>query len=283
MKKLIIGLGVIVVVAAGGLFYLNANAPKIIQAVIEDQGSSVTQVAVKVANVDLSISDLTAGIRGLTVGNPAGFKTDRAMSLGEVSVKIGDISQELVVVKEVMIRAPEITYEIGSSGSNIDAIQKNVEQFTGAGSDSSASAGSSGGDAGGDAAAPKVIISNLYIKGGKINVSASFMGGKTLTTSLPDIHLKDIGKESGGASPAEIADKIISSITKYSSSAASAIDLSSLGLADISGKAADVMKDVGGAVGGAVDGALSGTGDAGTKAKDAVKDAGGALKGLFGN
>ena len=275
MKKLMIGLGVIVIVAAGGLYYLNANAPKIIKAVIEDQGSSVTQVPVKVANVDLSISDLTAGIRGLTVGNPAGFKTDRAISLGEVSVKIGDISQELVVVKEVMIRAPEITYEIGSSGSNIDAIQKNVEQFTGAGSDT-APASTSGGDAGGDSAAPKVIISNLYIKGGTINVSASFMDGKTLTTPLPDIHLKDIGKESGGASPAEIADKIISSITKYSSSAASSIDLSSLGLSDISGKAADVMKDVGGAVGGAVDGA-------GTKAQDAVKDAGGALKGLFGN
>ncbi|PCI37682.1 MAG: hypothetical protein COB46_13065, partial [Rhodospirillaceae bacterium] len=261
-----------------------ANAPKIIQAVIENQGSKVTQVTVKVAKVNLSITDLTAGIIGLTVGNPAGFKTDQAISLGEVSVTIGDISQDLIIVKEVMIRAPEITYEIGSGGSNIDAIQKNVEQFTGAGSDSSASAASSsGGEADGASSAPKVIISNLYIKGGKINLSAPFMGGKSLTTPLPDIHLTDIGKESGGASPAEIANEIISSITKYSSSAASSIDLSSLGLSDISGKAADVMKDVKGAVGGAVEGALSGSGDAGTKAKDAVKDAGSALKGLFGN
>ncbi|PHS76697.1 MAG: hypothetical protein COB59_10770 [Rhodospirillaceae bacterium] len=283
MKKLMIGLGVIVIVAAGGLYYLTANAPKIIQAVIQDQGSKVTQVSVKVAKVNLSISDLTAGIVGLTVGNPAGFKTDQAISLGEVSVTIGDISQDLIVVKEVMIRAPEITYEIGSNGSNIDAIQKNVEKFTGAGSDSSAPAASSSGDDSGDSAAPKVIISNLYIKGGKINLSAPFMGGKSLTTPLPDIHLTDIGKDSGGASPAEIADEIISAITKYSSSAASSIDLSALGLSDISGKAADVIKDVKGAVGGAVEDAMSGTGDVGTKAKDAMKDAGGALKGLFGN
>ncbi|MBT7506647.1 MAG: hypothetical protein HN644_10265, partial [Rhodospirillales bacterium] len=71
------------------------------------------------------------------------------------------------------------------------------------------------------------------------------MDGSSLSTDLPDIHLTDIGKESGGASPAEVADEIISAITKYSSSAASGIDLSSLGLADISGKAADVAGEVG--------------------------------------
>ena len=37
MKKLMIGLGLIVVIVAGGLLYLGQNAPKIIQAVIEDQ------------------------------------------------------------------------------------------------------------------------------------------------------------------------------------------------------------------------------------------------------
>ena len=123
MKKIVIALCVVVVVVAGGMFYLSQNAPKIIKAVIEDQGSTVTQVSVTVSNVDLSLTDLTAGIRGLVVGNPAGFKTSQAISLGEVSVTIGDDwTMDTIVVDEVMIRAPEITYEIGSSGSNIDAI-----------------------------------------------------------------------------------------------------------------------------------------------------------------
>ncbi len=258
MKKIMIGLGVLVIVVAGVLFYLNQNAPKIIRAVIEDQGSKVTQVTVDVANVELSISDLKAGIAGLIVGNPDGFKTDHALSLGEVSVKLSqDWTMDLIVVEEVMIRAPEVIYEIGSDGSNIDAIQRNVEKFTGAGTGSSSDSG--------DAEGPKVVINNLYIKGGKISVSAPFMGGETLATGLPDIHLKDIGKDSGGASPAEVANQIISAITKSASAAAGSIDLSSLGLSDISGKAAEVMDD------------------ASKKASEAVEGATDALNNLLGN
>ena len=259
MKKLMIGLGLVIVIVAGGLFYLGQNAPRIIQAVIEDQGSTVTQVSVNVAGVDLSVADLKAGIRGLVVGNPVGFSTDHAISLAEISVQISqDWSTDLIVVDEIVISAPEITYEIGSKGSNIDAIQSNVDEFTGPDTD--------------DDTGPQVVINNLYIRDGEINVSAPFMGGKTLTTRLPEIHLTDIGKETDGASPAEVADQIISSIIKYASSEAGSIDLSSLGLADISGQAVqDAAENIGAAIGNNV----------GKEAKEAIKDAGGALKGLF--
>lgn len=274
-KKLIIGLGLVVVVLAVGIYYVSQNAGGFIKAAIEDQGSRATAVAVKVDAVDLSLTDLKAGIRGLTVGNPSGFETARAVSLGEVSVKINkEWSTNLIVIDEIMVRAPEITYEIGSSGSNIAAIQQNVESFMKALSS----------DPGGKTSAysepsepgPKVVISNLYIKGGKVNVSASLFKGKTITTPLPDIHLTDIGKDSGGASPAEVVDQIITAITESSSGAASSLDLSSLGLSDISGKAAEI----GGAAADAAKGALEGAGGA---AGDAAKDVGGALKGLFGN
>ena len=284
-KKLIIGLGLVVVVLAVGIYYVSQNAGAFIKAAIEDQGSRATAVAVKVDGVDLSLTDLKAGIRGLTVGNPSGFETARAVSLGEVSVKINkDWSTNLIVIDEIMIRAPEITYEIGSSGSNIAAIQQNVENFMkvmGGGSSDSGSAPSD------SAAGPKVVISDLYIKGGKINVSASLFKGKTLTTPLPEIHLTDIGKDTGGASPAEVVDQIISAITESSSGAAGSLDLTSLGLSDISGKAAEIGGAAAEAVGGALEGAMGGAGDAGDAAKDAMEGAaenvGGALKGLFGN
>ena len=126
------------------------------------------------------------------------------------------------------------------------------------------------------AAGPKVVISDFYIKGGKVNVSASLFKGKTMTTPLPDIHLTDIGKDSGGATPAEVVDQIITAITKSSSGAASSLDLSSLGLADISGKAAEMGGAAADAAKGALEGAVGGAGGA-------AKDVGGALKGLFGN
>ena len=286
LKKIFVGIGIFIVLVVTGMYYLSQNAGQIVQAAIEDQGSRATQVAVKLDAVDISLQELKAGIRGLTVANPPGFKTARAVSLGEVSVKIAkDWSLDLIAIDEVMVRAPEVTYEIGSGGSNIAAIQQNVENFMkvmggGPGGSDGASAPSESKDG------PKVVINDLWIKGGKVNVSASLLQGKTLTTPLPEIHLTDIGKDSGGASPAEVVDQIIAAITKHSGNAASSLDLSALGLSDISGKAAeiggaaaeaakDVMKD-------AMEGAGGGAGAVGDKAKDVMEGAGGAIKGLFG-
>ena len=279
-KKIAIGMSIFVVLAVTGMYYLSQNAGRIVQAAIEDQGSRATQVAVRLDAVDLSLADLRAGIRGLTVANPPGFKTTRAVSLDEVSVKISkDWNMDLIAIDEIMVRAPEVTYEIGSGGSNIDAIQKNVENFVkimGGGSKPGTSAPGESKDG------PKMIINDLYIKGGKVNVSATLLQGKTLTTPLPEIHLTDIGKDSGGASPAEVVDQIIAAITKHSGNAASSLDLSALGLSDISGKAVEI----GGAAAKAAQDAMKGAGGVGgavgDKAKDVMEGAGGALKGLLG-
>jgi len=288
-KKIAIGLGVLIVAAAVSVYYLAQNAGKMVETVIETQGSRVTRVDVELDAVDLSLTDLKAALRGLTVKNPTGFKTDRAISLGEISVKIAeDWSPNLIVIDEVMIDAPEITYEIGSGGSNIATIQKNVEDFmkvlsgpeSSSGSSSSTSEASSEGSEG-----PKIVINNFYLKNGRVNVSSSLLQGKTLSTPLPNIHLKDIGKEDGGdgATPAEVVDQLIAAISSKAGGAASSLDLSQLGLADISGKAAEMGKKAKEAAEGAVKGATEKLGGAGDGAKDAVEGIGGAVKGLFGN
>jgi hypothetical protein len=276
MKKLAIGLGLIVVVVAVGIYYLAQNAGKIVETVIEEQGTRVTQVDVALDSVDISLADLKAGLRGLTVANPSGFKTPRAVNLGEISVKLGkDWSPSLIVVEEVMVRNPEVTYEISAGGSNIAAIQKNVEDFMRV-----VSGGKSGAPASGDdASATKVIINDLYINGGKVNVSSTLLQGKVLPTPLPNIHLSDIGKNSGGASPAEIIDQVIAAITQSAGGAASALDLSQLGLSDISGTAAEMGKAARDAAEKAAQDTLQGVGGA---TGGAVEGAAGAVKGLFG-
>lgn len=273
IKNIAIAVGLLVVVVAVGIYYFASNAGKFVETAIEEQGSRVTKVDVALDAVDLSLTELKAGLRGLTVGNPAGFKTDRAVSLGEVSVKIGkDWSKDLIVIDEVMVRAPEITYEIGGSGSNIAAIQENVQNFMDAIGGGKSSSDTSGGDEGG----PKVVINNFYIKDGKVNVSSTLLQGQSLSTPLPNIHLKDIGKKSNGASPAEVVEQIIAAITKSSSGAASSLDLSKLGLADISGKASEMGKAAADTAKKALEGASGG-------AKGAADGAAGAIKGLFGN
>ncbi len=292
IKKILIGTGVVVVALVVGIYWLSQNAGPIVQAVIEEQGTRATQVPVTLDAVDIDLADLKAGLRGLAVANPPGFETERAISLGAISVKIAkDWSPNLIVIDEVMIDAPEVTYEIGSGGSNIAKIQENVDNFvkamTGPEQAGSGSTDGGKGNQGGESQdSPKVVINNFYIKHGKVNVSTALFKGKSLTAPLPDIHLQDIGKDDGsgaGATPTEVVEQIITAITDKADGAASSLDLSQLGVADITGKAAEI----GGAAKDALEGAgqkLDGAGDQlGGAAKDAGEALGGAVKNLFGN
>lgn len=270
MKKILIGLLILVVIVAAGLFYLWQGRDRFIKTAIEEAGSRATQVSVTLNQVDSgNVLDGSVALRGLVVGNPAGFKTESAFKLGEVSVKVdpGSVMSDIIVVKEVVIAAPQVTYEFGAGGSNIGTIQKNVEKMAG-GQSGGASSSSD------DGSGKKVVIENLYVRDGKVNVSADFLQGKQTGTNLPTIHLKDIGKSSGGASPTEVAEQVIEAIAKASTSAVAKLDVGAIKDAlskELGAKMGDVQKTLEQGTGGATDMLKKGTGDAEKS-----------LKGLFG-
>ena len=271
MKKVLIGVGVLIVVIAGGLYFVFSSLDSIIKAAVEKYGSEITQTKVTLNEVKLSVTSGKGALRGFTLGNPKGFNTESAMKFGEVSVSVDPttVTSDVIVIKEVRITGPQVTYELGSDGSNFDAIQKNVEAYTGGGSGKAAAKkekkdGKQG---------PKLIIENLYITDGKVGVSAGFLKGKTLGGTLPDIHLKDIGKEKKkepGASPAEVAKKIMDSISAGATKAVSALNIDGL------------TKSLKGAAGGAMEKLKSGGAGAGETLEKGLGGAGDALKGLFG-
>lgn len=271
MKKVLIGLVVIIVIVAGVLFYVWQNLGSLIKTAVEKAGSDVTQVKVSLKDVDTS--DLTHGgiaLRGLVIGNPPGFKTASAMKLGEISVKVdpATVTSNTIVVKEVVIGSPEITYEFGANGSNIGTIQKNVEKVAGGGKGGGTSASESGGSK------KKVVIDNLYIRNGKVNVSADFLQGKTAGANLPTIHLTNIGKGSGGATPSQVAEKVIAAISKSATSA--------VGKLDISGIKDALSKELGSKMGDMQKTLQQGTGGASDMLKKGTSGAEEGIKKLFG-
>lgn len=274
-KALIIGGGVLVVVIAAGLFLAVAGLDDLVKTAVEKGGSEATQVKVTLDKAEVKLTDGKASLSGLVVGNPEGFKTDNAFELGAISVTIdpATVTNDVVVIKEVVITAPKVTYELGAGGSNIDAIKSNVERLAGGGGSSSSSSEEG----------PKVIIEHLYVRGGEVHVSATALGGKTMSSPLPEIHLTDIGKDKGGADSGEVASKIMAALTSEVGGFVGNLDISSVfeGVANVpdslKGMAGGAMDKVGETLKGVT------SGDAATGAGDAVKDAGGALKKLFGN
>ena len=213
MKRLIgIGGGVLVL-AAIAVFFLYSSLDTIITSAIEKFGSEITQTQVTLKETKISATDGKGALRGFRMTNPANFKTDSSVEFDEISMTldIKTITEDIIVVKDITIASPMITYEHSSGGSNIDAIKKNVDSYLGAGTGSSEKK-SSGGDSGDGG--KKLIIEKLSILNGKANVSAAILQGKAMSVDLPNIVLKDIGKSKGGATPGEVASKVVETLQK---------------------------------------------------------------------
>jgi len=216
LKKILIGVVALVIIAGAGMYFLYSNLGSIIKAAIEKYGSEATQATVSVDSVTLSPTDGAGSIGRLVIGNPPGFTTPRSFDMGELklAVDVRTLTSNPVTIKDITIVAPQVMYERGQKGGNLEAIRDNVQKYAGtpAGSKPPPSEGSSSAPTKSEQPEKKVIIENLYVRDAKVTITAPglpALGTRTLETTLPTIHLKDIGKDKGGATPAEVAQQVL--------------------------------------------------------------------------
>ncbi|MFZ5523124.1 MAG: hypothetical protein ACOY9D_03445 [Pseudomonadota bacterium] len=195
MKKVFGILIVLAVLGIAAFFVLNNPLGRVVKFAIEGVGADMMQAEVHVSNVNISTSDGRGRLNGLKLGNPKGFKTDHALKADTIEIVIEPVSiaQDVVVLHKVLIDAPHIIYEKGGNGNNFDVIQRNVETYLGA----------SKGDREGKSKGKKLIIDSFVIRNAKVNYN------DTIDLALPDIELRNIGRKSGGATPAQVTKAII--------------------------------------------------------------------------
>jgi len=219
LKKLMIGILVLVLIAAGGVYFLFSNLDSIVKAAIEKYGTQATGTEVTLSSVKISTSTGEGTISGLVIKNPKDFNTPNAFELGSISVTIDTKSlwgDGPIVIHEIDIKTPKVTFEVDNSGrSNLQTIEKNTQSYA---APANTSTGTSPKSDNGGSGKPdrKIIISDLYIHDGQVQLSHALLKGKEITTPLPTIHLTNIGKDSGGASPAQIAKQVIGTVTAVS-------------------------------------------------------------------
>ena len=200
MKKPYLIILAALAVAAVALFFLfNNPLGRLVKLAVEEFGPRMTQADVRVGEVKISAGDGQGAISGLLLGNPKGFKTDYALKADKIEVGIepASIAQDIVMIHKVLLDAPHIIYEKGDHGSNLDAIQRNVEQYLGVngGKDSKSTD-------------KKMIIDSLVISNAKV----SYNGKLELT--LPDIEMRNIGKNTGGANSAQVVKAVCDELVK---------------------------------------------------------------------
>jgi uncharacterized protein involved in outer membrane biogenesis len=203
LKVGLIGVVVLTLLIAIAGFWIDS----MIKAGLETVGPRITRTAVTLERVRVSLLSGQGRIQGMVIGNPEGFQTENAFRLGDTRIRlnIGSVFSDRVVIDELVVDGPEVTYERGRSGSNIDQIQKNVEAFGSAASPTPPSSKTAKED---ESARRKFQINRLIVKNGRVRLSAAFMEGKAIDVSLPDIELKDIGSGSNGATLKEVVSRV---------------------------------------------------------------------------
>ncbi|AGH47009.1 AsmA family protein [Paraglaciecola psychrophila] len=127
MKK---GLGIftlVVLLIAGGAWYMLSGAGDFIRAQIEQQGSQYLATTVSVFKVDLALTEGRMTISDLDIKNPKGFSNEDAFSVDTITLDLGNVTGEPYVIQTMIIDAPEILYEVDASGKgNLIVIKNNL-------------------------------------------------------------------------------------------------------------------------------------------------------------
>ncbi|MCF6197135.1 MAG: hypothetical protein L3J50_10585 [Emcibacter sp.] len=206
MKKILIGLLVILLIVGGVVIYGASQSGTLIREAVLDYAPPATGAKVSLDKVDVAILGGSAGISNLTVGNPKGFKSDYAFKVANMAVKIdmASLTGEVIRIKEIRIDGADLIYELGTKGNNISKIQKNIEKYT----------QSLGLETSESESEAKFIVDNIYITGTKVKLATDLLGGKGAGLTLPDIHLKNIGTEDKAATAGEVGSAIFGAVNK---------------------------------------------------------------------
>lgn len=181
MKKLLIGLGVVVVILVGGALLLLSNLDGLVKTAIETYGSDAVGSQVSVESVEIDLTGGTAAIYGFSVENPEGFSDQVMMSFSEVSVAIdiSTINSEMIRINSIVAREPYALYESANGTTNVDAVSARF-----AGSEEEAV------DTAGDESAVQLHIASILIE--DIQAQMAGEGVPDLTLGLGDINLQDL-------------------------------------------------------------------------------------------
>jgi hypothetical protein len=211
MKKwILIGIAVIVVIIGVVLYVGVKNLGPLIKTAVNTYGPEITKTEVRLGEVDISLLSAEAKLKDFFLGNPEGFESPQAMSVESVRLNIDEksLTKDTLIIDTIEVISPEITYEKARGTDNFRAILNNVTKVAQTGDRPSEEAPEEKGKG------KKLVIRNFIVKDGKVNLAVSMVQGKTISASLPDIHLKDLGKEKEGASPGEIFEKVMAALHK---------------------------------------------------------------------
>jgi hypothetical protein len=227
MKKWRLIGGAVLLVLAAAAWWVFTSLDWLVKSAIESRGPLLTGTPVTVASVRISASDGRGTLSGLDIGNPPGFSTPYALRANTISVAIdpASLTAAVPVIREIVIDAPDITYENTGTRGNLELIQRNIE---------SAVRGESAqakGQGGAHKPARRFVIDRVLIRQARVSIHSPLLKGGMANFVLPDVELRGLGAGGQGVTGAEAARQVVAAMsTKIAVNAALSGDVLKKGL-----------------------------------------------------
>jgi len=192
MGRILAILLLLLIAVAAGVYIAYYRADLVVKTALEQLGPTVIGAPVDAQSVDVSPKEGRVNIRGLDVGNIPGYSSKYALRVDEVKVIVDPmtVTNDVVVIREIVVDVPRISYERGPRAINLQPIIQKIEaRFK-----------------------RRVVVERLEVRGGKILVTTTGAKGQGLTIELPSVLLRDLGRDKGGITVREIAQLVATAL-----------------------------------------------------------------------
>ncbi|MDR1280046.1 MAG: hypothetical protein LBK99_04415 [Opitutaceae bacterium] len=213
LKKLLVLLCLVAALVVVGLVVFGMYLGPIIKKGVNTAGPRLTGTRVELESAKVSPLAGGASLRGLFVGNPEGWKSDKAFYLGEIRIKLSPASLlgDVVNIEEIYIDRPEFVYEKSLTGSNIKDLLAQIEKNTGGKSPAEAPTPTPSGPGPGPGAGParKFIVKSFRLRNARVTLA---FGERGAEVSLPAVSLHDLGVKEGGITSDQLASAVLKKV-----------------------------------------------------------------------
>jgi len=204
LKKIIFSLIIIILISLSAYFYLKNNIDEIVREFIVQEVSEVTDTKVQLDAVKLDLKEGSGSLFNFEQPNPPGFQTKYAFHFdqAELDLDLKSIFDEVIIIEKVFINGAEVVYEYSDGKTNFielkNIINANMNNKTVAASTSKTDQPQQKETKKTHAKqSKKIIIKSFEMINTKVEGAVPFASSQTLSVTLPNIQLNNIGSKDG--------------------------------------------------------------------------------------
>lgn len=217
LKIALIAGAVVAALVLVAVIAVGSNLNHIVKKVVTSTGTEMLGTRVSLGEVKLALTEGSGGLYRLTIANPPGFSEANAFELDEVSLKleIASVTTDEIVIDRVVIDGARVLLEEKGGATNLKTLSDRLTQTP---TDSGGTSGQPT-EPTAETEGPRLVIREFRFTNAHVRVVSEKLAGESSAT-LPDIVLKDIGRNGAGVTAAEATKQILAPLMRKTIEAA---------------------------------------------------------------